>query len=172
MTENKEIEEPNGRNLSKSNELVMESDIDILLIEDNHDEAQLVIRTLRKNNLSSHLLHLDDGEEALNFLFSRGKYSARVDRRKPFLVLLDLKLPKVDGLEILRQLKADEKMRPIPVVMLTSSKEEKDILTCYHLGANSYVVKPVSFETLSEAVKGLGNYWLNINQRPLEVAKN
>ncbi len=172
MTENKEIGEPNGRNLSESNEQVMDSDIDILLIEDNHDEAQLVIRTLKKNNLSSHLLHLDDGEEALDFLFCRGKYSARITRRKPFLILLDLKLPKVDGMEILRQMKADESMRPIPVVMLTSSKEEKDILNCYRLGANSYVVKPVSFETLSESVRGLGNYWLNINQRPLEVTKN
>lgn len=158
--------------MSESNEQVMDSDIDILLIEDNHDEAQLVIRTLKKNNLSSHLLHLDDGEEALDFLFCRGKYSARITRRKPFLILLDLKLPKVDGMEILRQMKADESMRPIPVVMLTSSKEEKDILNCYRLGANSYVVKPVSFETLSESVRGLGNYWLNINQRPLEVTKN
>jgi two-component system response regulator len=171
MAENQEIEDANGRNLSKSNEPVMESDIDILLIEDNHDEAQLVIRTLRKNNLSNHLLHLDDGEEALNFLFSRGKYSHRTTFRKPFLVLLDLKLPKVDGMEILRQLKDDESTRPIPVVMLTSSREEKDILACYHLGVNSYVVKPVSFETLSDAVKSLGNYWLNINQRPLEVVK-
>src|SRR5437016_9684198 len=116
----------------------MENGIEILLVEDNPHEAELTIRSLKKQNLVNKLVHIDDGEEALDFIFSKGKYALNDKVQQPKLILLDLKLPKVDGLEILRQLKADERTRQIPVVVLTSSKEEKDILETYKLGVNSY----------------------------------
>jgi len=140
--------------------------IEILLIEDNHQEAELTIRSLKKHNLSNKLLHIDDGEEALDFIFSRGRYANNMSTPNPKLILLDLKLPKVDGLEILKQIKSDERTKTIPVSILTSSKEEKDIIESYALGVNSYIVKPVNFESFSNAVSELGLYWLILNESP------
>jgi two-component system response regulator len=133
--------------------------VDILLVEDNPDDAELAIRALRKSNLANHLLHLQDGEEALEFLFNE-------KNNKPKLVLLDLKMPKVDGIEVLSRLKADERTRTIPVVMLTSSKEERDIVETYKLGVNAYIVKPLDFEQFGNAVGQLGLFWLVLNQTP------
>lgn len=140
--------------------------VEILFIEDNHQEADLTIRSLRKHNLTNNLKHIADGPEALDFIFARGTYGDRKESENPKLILLDLKLPKVDGLEILRQLKANEKTRIIPVVVLTSSAEVKDVIESYKLGANSYVVKPVNFESFGKAVSELGLYWLLLNHHP------
>ena len=141
--------------------------IDILLIEDNPDEADLAIRSLKKHNLANNLVHIDDGAEALDYIFSNGKYAGNDFINSPKLILLDLKLPKVDGLEILRQIKTDEKRKTIPVVVLTSSKEDKDIVESYKLGVNSYVVKPINFDSFSKAIGELGLYWLVLNQPPI-----
>lgn len=138
-------------------------EIEILFIEDNPHEAELTIRGLKKHNLVNKLKHIDDGAEALDFIFSRGIYADRENSHNPKLIILDLKLPKVDGLEILRQLKADEKTRVIPVVVLTSSQEEKDVVESYRLGVNSYIVKPVDFESFGKAVADLGLYWVILN---------
>jgi len=140
--------------------------VEILLIEDNPDEAQLTIRSLKNHNLANRLMHIDDGEEALEFIFSTGKYEGNKLPFNPKVILLDLKLPKVDGLEILRRLKADELTKMFPVVVLTSSKEERDIIESYKLGVNSYIVKPVNFESFSKAVLELGLYWMLLNQGP------
>ena len=141
--------------------------VEILLIEDNHQEAELAIRSLKKQNLANHLKHIDDGPEALDFIFSRGAYGNRKKSQNPKLILLDLQVPKVDGLEILRQLKGNEETRIIPVVILTSSAEEKDVIESYKLGANSYIVKPVNFDSFGKAVSELGLYWLLLNHNPL-----
>ena len=133
--------------------------IEILLAEDNPDDAELTIRVLKKHNLANHLIHVEDGEEAINFLFSQ-------NHPNPKLILLDLKMPKVDGLEVLKRLKSDPIKKAIPVVVLTSSKEERDIIESYHLGVNAYVVKPVDFEQFMEAVAQLGLFWLIVNQPP------
>jgi two-component system, response regulator len=135
-------------------------DAEILLIEDNLDDAGLTIRALRKNHLANKVLHLRDGEEALSYLFSE-KFA-----RLPKLILLDLKMPKVDGIEVLKKLKADEQLKIIPVAMLTSSREEADIVASYRLGVNAYIVKPVDFEKFSKAVSDLGLFWLVLNQPP------
>jgi len=140
--------------------------LEILFIEDNLHEAELTIRSLNKHNLANKLKHIDDGAEALDFIFARGEYADRVNSPEPKLIILDLKLPKVDGLEILRQLKSDEKTKLIPIVVLTSSQEEKDIVESYRLGVNSYIVKPVNFETFGKAVAELGLYWVILNHRP------
>ena len=140
--------------------------VDILLIEDNSYDAELAIRSLSKNNLTNNVLVLDDGEKALNYLFCRNEFSERNSDEKPKLILLDLKLPKVDGLEVLKELKINDKTRHIPVVILTSSKEEQDIITSYKLGVNSYIVKPVDFHKFSDAVSKLGMYWLLLNEIP------
>ncbi|HEY4150849.1 MAG TPA: response regulator [Chitinophagaceae bacterium] len=140
--------------------------VEILLVEDNPHEAELAILSLKKNHLSNKLLHIDDGAEALDFIFSRGNYSENKSFPFPKLILLDLKLPKVDGLEILRQVKGDERTSNIPIVILTSSKEEKDIIESYKLGVNSYIVKPVSFDAFTKAIAELGFYWLLLNQEP------
>jgi two-component system, response regulator len=138
-----------------------QNEIEILLLEDNHNEAELTIRAMK--NLANKLKHIDDGAEALDFIFSKGIYASRKLSYNPKLIILDLKLPKVDGLEILRQLKADENTRTIPVVVLTSSQEERDIVECYKLGVNSYIVKPVNFSSFSKAITDLGLYWMILN---------
>jgi len=140
--------------------------VDILLVEDNPQDAELTIRALRKHNLANQLIAVEDGAEALDFIFCRGKYGDREIGHTPRVVLLDLKLPKVNGLEVLRALKQDERTRTIPVVVVTSSREDPDIKTAYALGANSYVVKPVDFDAFADAVSSLGLYWLLVNQPP------
>ena len=140
--------------------------VEILLIEDNPFEAELAIRSLKKYNFANNLHHIDDGADALDFIFARGKYESATHASQPKLILLDIKLPKVDGIEILRQLKANEKTKKIPVVILTSSKENQDVVACYELGANSYIVKPVDFDSFSRAVAELGMYWMLLNNPP------
>src|ERR1700710_391620 len=142
------------------------ADIDILLVEDNKSDAMLTIRTLKKHNLANALVHLIDGAEALDFIFGKGEYEGRNIGNKPKVIFLDLKMPKVSGLEVLRIIKADERTKLIPVVMMTSSKEEKDIVESHQLGVNSYVVKPVEHENLSKTVSELGIYWLQVNNTP------
>jgi two-component system response regulator len=141
-------------------------DVDVLLVEDNPDDAGLVIRELKKNHLGNKLIHLTDGAEALDFLFGRGKYAERKIEDRPKLVLLDLKMPKVDGLQVLRAIRGDERTKFIPVVVMTSSREEKDIINSYSLGVNAYVVKPVGFDNFSKAVAELGLFWILVNQPP------
>ena len=138
--------------------------IDILLVEDNPQDVELTIRALKKHNLANSVFVVGDGAEALDFMFNRGKYSARTANGNPKVVLLDLKLPKLNGLEVLRTLKGEESTRTIPVVMVTSSREDPDIHKAYQLGANSYVVKPVEFDAFMEAMSCIGLYWLLINQ--------
>jgi two-component system response regulator len=138
--------------------------IDIVLCEDNIDDAELTIRALAKQGLSNSLIHLKDGEELLQYVFCYGPYTDRNAGHLPRLIILDLKMPKVDGLEVIRKLKSDKRTCMIPVVLLTSSKEEKDIMESYALGVNSYIVKPVEFEGYVKAVSTLGLYWLILNQ--------
>ena len=140
--------------------------VDILLVEDNSQDAELIIRALKKHNLANRLFTVEDGVEALDFLFGRGQYAQREVGNRPKVVLLDLKLPKLNGLEVLQIIKTDEQTRTIPVVMVTSSREDPDIQTAYELGANSYVVKPVDFDAFMEAMSHLGFYWLLVNQVP------
>ena len=147
---------------------MMDIEIEVLLVEDNPHEAQLTIRSLKKHNLANKLHHVDDGEEALDFVFGREKYVGRVVGEGLKVILLDLKLPKVDGLEVLKQIKEDERTKQIPVVILTSSKEEQDIVASYKLGVNSYIVKPVQFESFAKAVADLGMYWMFHNQPPMK----
>jgi two-component system response regulator len=144
----------------------MHKKIDILLVEDNPGDAELTIRALRKNKIISELLHLQDGEDALDYIFAAGKYSGRNIDEIPKIILLDLKMPKIDGLEVLKKIKSDERTKIIPVVLLTSSKEDKDIIDSYKLGVNSYIVKPVEFESFVKAVSDVGLYWLLVNQPP------
>jgi two-component system response regulator len=141
-------------------------EVEIILIEDNPNDAEMTIRALRKNNITNHLVHLKDGEEALEFIFGTGNYIGRNTNNLPKVILLDLKMPKVDGLEVLKTIKADEKTKLIPVVVLTSSNEDPDINKCYKLGANSYIVKPVGFENFTKAIAELGMYWLLLNKAP------
>lgn len=138
--------------------------VEILLVEDNPRDAELTIRALKKYNLVNRLVHVRDGVEALDFLFSRGKYEGRRLDSSPKVVLLDLKLPKMNGLEVLRIIKEDERTRVIPVVIVTSSTEDPDMKAAYQLGANSYVVKPVKFDSFVEAMSHLGKYWLLVNR--------
>ena len=140
------------------------SEIEILLVEDDTDDAEMTIHALRKNNLANKLTHLVDGEEALDFLFARGQYAGRELQKAPRVILLDIKLPKIDGIEVLREIKANEKTRTIPTVIMTSSKEERDIIISYELGVNSFVVKPVGFSAFAKAVSELGMYWVLMNQ--------
>ena len=139
----------------------------ILLVEDNPDDVELTLRAIRKNNITNDVQVARDGVEALDYLFGSGAYAGRDTSLMPTVVLLDLKLPKVDGLEVLRKLRADERTKLLPVVILTSSKEEQDVVTGYSLGANSYVRKPVDFAQFTEAVRQLGLYWLLMNESPL-----
>ncbi len=141
--------------------------VDLLLVEDNSSDAELAIRELKKHNFANSLFHVTDGEEALDFIFATGKYLdvRRIDL-PPKVVLLDIQMPKVNGIEVLQKIKSDPRTKAMPVVMLTSSKEDPDIQNCYSLGANSYIVKPVNFEGFAEAIKNLGFYWLLLNQPP------
>lgn len=138
------------------------SDVEILLVEDNLHDAELTLRSLRKVNLGNKVFHVKDGAEALDFVFNKNAYAGR-SAIKPKVILLDIKMPKVDGIEVLRQIKSNNKTKTIPVVIMTSSKEERDIMTSYNLGVNSYVVKPVDFESFASAVSELGLYWTITN---------
>jgi len=138
----------------------------ILLVEDNRDDEALTLRALRKNRITNEVVVVRDGAEALEYLFGTGRYEGRDTTAMPDLILLDLKLPKVDGLEVLRRLRADQGTRSLPVVILTSSTEEQDVLKGYGLGANSYIRKPVDFDEFTEAARQLGVYWLVLNQGP------
>jgi len=140
--------------------------VEILLVEDNPDDVALTLRALRNANLANHIQVVRDGAEALDFIFCEGIHSGRNAENGPKVILLDLKLPKVDGLDVLRRLKADSRTKFIPTVVLTSSKEQSDVVQSYNLGVNSYIVKPVNFETFVTAVQQLGMYWLLLNQPP------
>jgi len=142
---------------------------EILLVEDNPTDAELTMRALKRKNLINKLVWVKDGAEALDFLFAKGEYSNRNVEDLPKLILLDLRMPKVDGLEVLHEIKADERTRKIPVVILTSSKEDRDIVESYKLGVNSYVSKPVEFDEFIDAVSTMGFYWILINKPPSEV---
>ena len=139
-------------------------EIEVLLVEDSLSDAEMTIRVLTKNNLANKLLHVKDGAEALDFLFSEGAYAGRPLEKKPKVILLDLKMPKISGMDVLRKIKSDERLRSIPVVVFTSSKEDPDIQKCYDLGVNSYVVKPVEFEEFHKAITNLGLFWMIVNQ--------
>ncbi len=140
--------------------------VEILLVEDNPDDEELALHALRKVNLANHIQVVRDGAEALEFIFCTGAFAGRNVHNGPKVILLDLKLPKVDGLEVLRRIKGDPHAREIPVVVLTSSHEERDIVESYKLGVNSYIVKPVDFEQFMESVRQVGYYWLLLNQPP------
>ena len=145
---------------------MIEKQVDILLVEDNPNDAELAMRALKKHNLANNVMHVSDGVEALDFLFARGEFAGRDVGDRPKLILLDLKLPKVDGLEVLRAVKGDPRTALTPVVVLTSFKEERDLVETYRLGVNSYIVKPVEFDKFVGAVKDLGYYWLLLNEQP------
>ncbi|MES2309859.1 MAG: response regulator [Verrucomicrobiota bacterium] len=140
--------------------------IEILLVEDNPQDLELTLRALKKSKVSNAVHVARDGAEALDYIFCEGTYKNRPNKEAPKVILLDLKLPKVDGLEVLQKLKSDPKTKAIPIVVLTSSKEQKDIIESYKLGVNSYIVKPVNFEGFTSAVENLGLYWLLLNQPP------
>ncbi len=141
--------------------------VEILLVEDNPSDVELTLHALRRHHLANHVEVVHDGAEALDYIFCTGPYASRSIKDCPKVVLLDLKLPKIDGLEVLRCIKSDPRTRAIPVVVLTSSREERDIVESYRLGVNSYIVKPVDFEQFTDAVRQLGFYWLLLNQGPV-----
>lgn len=140
--------------------------VEILLVEDNDNDAELALRALRKNNMVNKVVHVKDGPEALDYVFCTGKFNDRNKEEVPKLILLDLKLPKLTGLEVLKAIKEDVVAKTIQVVMLSSSKEEPDIKSAYELGANSYIVKPVEFDKFTDAMKNVGYYWMLINEAP------
>jgi two-component system response regulator len=140
------------------------TEIEIVLVEDNPHDAEMTIRALTKNKVMNKIVHLEDGAEALDFIYGTGKYTGRNTAIKPKVILLDVKMPKVNGIEVLRKIKSDDRTKTIPVVMLTSSKEDPDVRTCYELGANSYIVKPVDFENFTKSIAELGVYWLLLNE--------
>ena len=144
----------------------MRKDKILLLVEDNPDDEALTVRALKRHHIANQLIVVRDGEEALDFIFARGAFAERDASVLPQVILLDLKLPKIDGLEVLRQIRANELTRNVPVVVLTSSNEEQDIVRSYDLGANSYVRKPVDFEQFIEAARQLGMFWLVLNETP------
>lgn len=143
-----------------------EEQVEILLAEDNAEDAEMTMRALRRNNLANQLRWVKDGAEALDYLFGEGAYAGRDASRAPKLVLLDIKMPKVDGIEVLRRLKAHPATRAIPVVVMTSSNEERDVMESYRLGVNSYIVKPVQFDAFMETVAKIGLYWIVTNRVP------
>ncbi len=140
--------------------------VEILMVEDTDADAELAIRALRKRGFANHLVWVKDGAEALDFIFAKGEYAGRSVENGPKVILLDLRLPKVSGIEVLRQVKGDDRTRMVPVVVLTSSKEDVDLQECYKLGVNSYIAKPVEFDEFTKAVGELGLYWLLINKLP------
>ncbi|WP_339739392.1 response regulator [uncultured Sunxiuqinia sp.] len=142
-------------------------EVEILIVEDNPHDAEMALRALKKNNLTNNVLVVHDGEEALDFVFARGAFANRQNSVRPKIILLDLKLPKIDGLEVLKQIKSSPQNRVIPVIMLTSSKEESDLVKSYELGVNSYIVKPVDFDKFVEAIRDIGFYWLLLNQQKI-----
>ncbi len=139
---------------------------EILIVEDNPQDAELMVRSLKKKHLANNLIVVEDGEEALDFILCRGDYNGRDIKRPPKVIFLDLKLPKVNGLEVLKEIKSHQLTKKIPVVIVTSSREDPDVQAAYDLGANSYVVKPVSFENFAETMSQLGLYWLVVNEKP------
>lgn len=141
------------------------SEVEILLIEDDPNDVELTLRALKKNNFTNAIKVLNDGEEALNYIFGRGEFEGKIPGRPKF-ILLDLKLPKIDGLEVLKILKSNPETKTIPIVVLTSSREEKDRILSYDLGVNSFIVKPVDFDQFVDAVANIGYYWLLLNQNP------
>jgi two-component system, response regulator len=143
------------------------NDVEILLVEDNPNDVELTLHALKKNNIVNRMEIVRDGAEALDYLFATGMYAQRDINQHPKVVLLDLKLPKIDGLEVLKRIKANPRTQPIPVVVLTSSREESDLVESYHLGVNSYIRKPVDFEQFTEAVRTIGMYWLLLNEPPV-----
>jgi two-component system response regulator len=143
---------------------MINTDIEIILIEDSPFDAEMTIRALKTNKISNHIVHLKDGAEALDFIFATGAYTGRDTNLKPRVILLDLKMPKVNGIEVLRKIKSEPSTKSIPVVVLTSSKEDPDVKTCYELGVNSYIVKPVGFENFTKCISELGFYWLLLNE--------
>lgn len=140
----------------------------ILLVEDNPDDVELTLRAFRKNNIQNEIIVVTDGVKALDYLFCRGEFEGRDINQRPLLILLDLKLPKLNGLDVLKEIQTDAIMKLLPVVILTSSREESDIISGYELGANSYIQKPVDFAQFTEAVRQLGLYWLLLNETPPE----
>jgi len=143
-----------------------DSGVDILMVEDNPDDEQLTLRAFAKHHLTNKIHVVRDGQEALDYVFCSGRYSDRRISDHPHVILLDIKLPLIDGIEVLRRIKADERTRTIPVVMLTSSHEERDLVESYRLGVNSYIVKPVDFDQFTESARALGMYWLLMNRPP------
>lgn len=143
----------------------MNREVQILLVEDNSSDAEMTINALKQNGLGEKLLHVKDGAAALDYIFGEGKYAGRRVEETPNVILLDLKMPKVNGIQVLKRIRSDERTRRVPVVILTSSKEDPDIETCYDMGANSYVVKPVEFEAFQKAISDLGLYWMLVNQK-------
>ncbi len=139
-------------------------EVEVLLVEDSPEDADLTIRALKRMNLANKLVHVEDGEEALDFIFTRGKYSDRNIENKPKVILLDLKMPKVSGIEVLESIKSDNRTKTIPVVVLTSSHEDPDIKKCYELGVNSYIVKPININDFSKTVTDIGLYWMIMNK--------
>lgn len=142
------------------------TEIEILFAEDDMGDAELTIRALKKINLANKLVHVKDGAEALDFLHARGAFAGRDTHQMPKVILLDIKMPKVDGIEVLREIKSTDVLKSIPVVIMTSSREQQDIVESYNLGVNSYVVKPVEFQNFAKAVSDLGLYWLLVNETP------
>jgi two-component system, response regulator len=142
------------------------NEVEILLVEDNPNDAEMTLRVLRKNHLANNIFHAKDGAEALEFIFSKGTFAERNIENKPKVILLDLKLPKVNGIEVLERIKSDDRTKTIPVVVLTSSREDSDLIKCYELGVNSYIVKPVEFESFIKTISDLGFYWLLLNETP------
>ena len=142
--------------------------VEVLLVEDNSTDAELTIRELKKHNMANNLVHVKNGADAIDFIFGTGVFAGSRDiSYPPKVVLLDIQMPKMNGIEVLAKIKTDPRTKQMPVVILTSSKENPDIKKCYDLGANSYIVKPVNFESFAEAIKNLGFYWLLLNQRPI-----
>jgi two-component system response regulator len=142
------------------------TEVEILLVDDNPNDAEMTIRAFKKNNIANNLVHLTNGADALDFIFGTGSFTGRNTDIHPQIMLLDLKMPKVDGIDVLRKVKSDERTKIIPIVVLTSSQEDPDIQTCYQLGVNSYIVKPVDFGNFIKAVSELGLYWLVLNHAP------